>query len=95
MFPLAPLINVLPEAPEPLNLSTIHNDCKQLIFEYLEWSDLVNVADTSKQLYAAVCNVFKRKYGSKKIDFGFPLSDWYVIINFESSNVDSKVCIFF
>lgn len=63
------LVEMLSEDQEPLKLTTINNDCKELIFDYLEWQDLINIADTSKQLYAATCRVFKRKYGNAKIDF--------------------------
>lgn len=62
---------------EALNLTTINDDCKELIFEHLEWIDLTSIADTNKQLYPSVCRVFKRKYGSinSKIDFGLPYDD--------------------
>lgn len=44
------------------NITNINSDCMELIFEYLEFNDLVNVADSSKQFYNAVCEVYKRKY---------------------------------
>lgn len=69
-------MKMLPEAAEPLNLTTINNDCKELIFEYLKWPDLISVADTSKQLYTSVCRVFNRKYGNNaRIDLGLQLED--------------------
>lgn len=68
-------IEILPMQPKPLNLVTINNDCKQLIFEYLEFTDLVNIAETSKKLNNAVSAVFKRKYGNKKIRFGGRTTD--------------------
>lgn len=55
---------------EPLTLVTIINDCKELIFEHLEVKDLVNIAETSKQLQTAVCAVFRRKYGNNIIAYG-------------------------
>lgn len=64
--------NVLVQS-EPSNLSNINNDCKELIFEHLEWLDLLNLADTNKQLNVAVCRVFKRKYSSAKICLGIKL----------------------
>lgn len=67
----AHLLDILPEDQVPLKLTTINNDCKELIFDYLEWQDLINIADSSKQLYIAACGVFKRKYGNSKIDFFF------------------------
>lgn len=63
------LFDTLSEDAEPLKLTTINNDCKELIFDYLEWPDLINIADSSKQLYSAVCRVFYRKYSNAKIDF--------------------------
>lgn len=57
---------------EPLNLSNINDDCKHAIFEHLDWLDLLSLADTNKQLYPAVCGVFRRKYGNAKICLGLP-----------------------
>lgn len=57
---------------ESLDLTNINNDCKEIIFEYLEWLDLLSLADTNKQLYTAVCHVFKRKYGNTKMCIGLP-----------------------
>lgn len=51
---------------ECLNFETINNDCKQLIFEYLDWKDLVNIAETCKAFHTAVCSVFTRKYSGLK-----------------------------
>lgn len=69
-------MEILSEVPETLNLVTINNDCKELIFEYLNWEDLMCLADTSKQLYSSVCRVFLRKYGSNaKVDLGLPCDD--------------------
>lgn len=70
------LLKILPETPlEPLKLTTINNDCKELIFDYLEWPDMIKIADSNKQLYTAVCRAFKRKYANAKIDLGFPITD--------------------
>lgn len=60
-------------ASEPSNLSNINNDCKEFIFDHLEWPDLLAIADTNMQLCTAVCRVFKRKYGNAKICLGLPL----------------------
>lgn len=70
------LVQNLSDSTEPLNLSNINDDCKELIFERLDWPHLLNLADTNKQLYTAVCRVFKRKYGNAKICLGFPIH-WY------------------
>lgn len=53
-----------------LNLSNMNDDCKEFIFEHLDWQDLLSIADTNKQLYSAACRVFKRKYGNAKISLG-------------------------
>lgn len=67
---------LIPEVTEPLNITTINNDCKELIFEYLEWDHLISVADASKELHTLVCRVFDRKYGNNaRVDFGLPLDD--------------------
>lgn len=60
---------------QPLNLTNIDDDVKILIFESLEWSDLISVAETSKTLHTAACNVYKRKYGRGRLDLHCP--DWY------------------
>lgn len=54
------------ETTERLCFTTINSDCMQLIFEHLEWRDLVNVAETCKTFYAQACMVFKRKYSGNK-----------------------------
>ena len=65
--------NCISGSPEPLKLAAINNDCKEQIFNHLEWTDMINIADTSKQLYTSVCRAFKLKYGKAKIDIGFPI----------------------
>lgn len=49
------------------NLTSINDDCKQKIFDYLEYGDLINIAETSKKLHTAVHAAFKRKYGNGKL----------------------------
>lgn len=61
------------ECSEPSTLTTINDDCKEVIFNHLEWTDMINIADTSKQLYTSVCRAFNQKYGKAKIDIGFPI----------------------
>lgn len=66
------LSEFVPESASP-NLGTLNNDCQQLILDYLEFKDLLNVAETSKTLNMVACDVFKRKYGQKYVGllFGF------------------------
>lgn len=54
------------EDREGVNFTSVNNDCMQLIFEHLEWKDLVNVVETCKSFQDAACEVFKRKYGGRK-----------------------------
>lgn len=63
-------MEILQEILEPLNLITVNNDCKELIFDYLEWQDLIRVAETAKPFYTSVCRVFSRKYSNSRIDIG-------------------------
>lgn len=50
------------EIPESLNLTTIPDECMLCIFEYLNWPDLLSLAETNKELSKMVCFVFSRKY---------------------------------
>lgn len=43
-------------------ITNLNFDCMELIFMHLEFNDLLNVADSSKQFYGAACEVFRRKY---------------------------------
>lgn len=52
---------------EPLNLTALNEFCKIEIFKHLEWRDLLNVAETSKQLKSSVCDVYERKYGKIRL----------------------------
>ncbi len=61
---------MLSEILKQQTLATINDDCKELIFGHLDWSAMLNIAESNKQLYTAVRAAFKRKYGNAKIDFG-------------------------
>lgn len=50
---------------EPLNLTGINTFCKIEIFKYLDWQNLLNIAETSNQLKSSACEVYKQKYGKK------------------------------
>ena len=63
--------NLLDVVPKPIILTDVNDYCKIKIFEYLIWSDLLNVAESNKQLRAAVCDVFKRKYGNAILSLGY------------------------
>lgn len=51
---------------ETTNITNLNSDCMEIIFEHLELNDLLNVADSSKHFYSAVCQVYKRKYRNTK-----------------------------
>lgn len=53
-----------------LNLETLNSDCQQLILDYFEIEDLLNVAETSKALNVAACLAFKRQYGQRNVGIG-------------------------
>lgn len=55
------------EPLEPINLTDLNEFCKIKIFEHLNWSDLVNTAETSNQLKPYACDVIKRKYGKGQL----------------------------
>lgn len=63
------------ENDSDINLITINDDCKMHIFEYLEVEDLINIAETSKQLYSIACLVFQQKYGNNKFTHLGPLDN--------------------
>lgn len=60
----------LSENVAPPNLETLNSDCQQLILDYFEIKDLLNVAETSKTLHVAACVAFKRKYGQGNVGLG-------------------------
>lgn len=43
-------------------ITHLNEDCLTTIFGYLELSDVVNVADASKQFSNSVCRVYRKKY---------------------------------
>ncbi|XP_055308566.1 uncharacterized protein LOC129572595 isoform X2 [Sitodiplosis mosellana] len=57
--------------PQPLNITSIDDDVKILIFEFLAWPDLLSVAETSKTLHTAACDVYKRKYGKGRLQLTY------------------------
>lgn len=61
--------------PEPLNLTTIPDECKICIFEYLNWPDLLSLAETNKELNKMVYLVFNRKYRKQKFSLGHALEE--------------------
>lgn len=43
-------------------ITSLNTDFMENIFEHLDINDLVNVADSNKEFYIAVCEVYRRKY---------------------------------
>lgn len=54
--------NIAKNITETTKITSLNTDCLESIFEHLEFNDLINVADTSKHFYSAVCLIYKRKY---------------------------------
>lgn len=47
---------------ETTKITDLNVDCMELVFKHLEFNDLVNISDSSKQFNSAVCRVYKNKY---------------------------------
>lgn len=43
-------------------ITALNSDCMVAIFEYLEFDDLLNVNESSKQFHTAVSEVYQRNY---------------------------------
>lgn len=52
-------------------LTDVNNDCLELVFEYLDVHDLINVAESSKCLRTAAIIVFGRNHKAKTLDITF------------------------
>lgn len=50
-------------------ITDLNSDCMEYIFENLNFYDLLSVADSSKQFYGAVCQVFRRNYAKQNLIF--------------------------
>lgn len=48
----------------------LNTDCLEIIFGHLEFNELLNVADSSKQFYSATCQVYRRKFQNINPIFG-------------------------
>lgn len=48
-------------------LQNLIDDCKEMVFERLELVDLLNVADSSKQMQPTVCQIFERNHSNRRI----------------------------
>lgn len=59
---------------ETTKITALNTDCLEIIFDYLVFNDLINVADTCKHFYSAVCIVYKKKYFNMKPIFDRKLS---------------------
>lgn len=51
------------------NIKNLNSDCLESIFEYLEFNDLLSLADSNKHFYSAICVVYKRKYENMNLIF--------------------------
>lgn len=50
-----------------MKLTDINSDCLETIFEYLDFGDLLNVADANKCLKNVACTVYFRNYRHKEV----------------------------
>lgn len=53
-----------------MKFTDLNFDCLEIVLEYLNLIDLLNVADTSKRLNKAAELVFARENGNKNVTFG-------------------------
>lgn len=53
-----------------VNIFSLSDDCFEFVFSNLALNDLLNLAESSRQFYTAVCLVFKQKYGDAKVTIG-------------------------
>lgn len=71
-----------------VHIADVNDDCLQHILEELSLEDLLNVADTNKQLSRVAKLVYKKKYGQKRVQMLFCYqsmdSDTISINNFSS-----------
>lgn len=63
-------MNIDSNEPDSMKLTSLDDDCLEHLFGYLDTLDLMNVADSTKQVHNAACVVFKRKYCSGKVIIG-------------------------
>lgn len=74
------LFNIVNEnsMSETTKITDLNTDSMEAIFEYLEFDDLVNIAETSKQFYTAACQTYNRKYGNVTLIFDLRYSPRYL-----------------
>lgn len=77
-----------PHTIESINLTTLIDDCKSHIFSYLDWVDLISVADSNKHLGAAVHDAFQRKYRNATVDIGL-----HRYIHFNVNEIKKSDCV--
>lgn len=51
---------------ETMKITNLNTDCMEHVCKYLEFNDLMNIADSSNQFYSAVCRVYVKKYQNMK-----------------------------
>lgn len=54
---------------ETKKITNLNTDCMEIILKHLKLSDLLNIADSSKEFYSAACLVYKRQYANSYIIF--------------------------
>lgn len=61
----------------PSHLIELIDDCKKETFQYLELSDLLSVAGSSKQFHPCLYEIFQRKFNKRRIVIGFENGNRY------------------
>lgn len=75
-------------------LTDLNLDCLETDFEYLGFSDLLNLADTNKRIRRATELVFIRKYQHKKLIINDCLHDGQIYITDNSIEIHNiKPCL--
>lgn len=67
------------------------DDCKEIILQKLDLSDLLNIADSSKILYPMACQVFKAKYSNRRVTIDNESGNRYDIYTFEVSSLETSI----
>lgn len=54
---------------EITKITDLNIDCMEKNFNNLEFNDIINLADSNKQFYIALCRIYKKKYVNMRLVF--------------------------
>lgn len=80
---------------ETTKIIALNTDCLELIFEHLEFFDLINISDTNKHFYCAACQVYKRKHQNTNPIFDKDILSRYFPICTVFTNNDESFVFYF